>query len=131
MRVAACARDQFTGGDFLICARTDAVSVEGLSSAIGRAKAYVSAGADMTFPDGLSSEAEFAAFGEELRGKTMLLANMTEFGRTPMIPVGRFQELGYQLVMFPVSTLRVAMKAVTEFLGELRESGTQGGALHK
>lgn len=131
VRMAAQARDQFTGGDFVVCARTDAVGVEGLEAAIARASAYVDAGADMIFPDGLSSEAEFEAFGQALGNRTFLLGNMTEFGRTPLISVERFKAMGYHLVMFPVSTLRIAMKAVTDFLQELKTAGTQAGAVDR
>lgn len=131
VRMAAQARDQFTGGDFVVCARTDAVGVEGLDAAIARALAYVDAGADMIFPDGLSSEAEFEAFGRALGNRTFLLGNMTEFGRTPLISVERFKAMGYHLVMFPVSTLRIAMKAVTDFLQELKTAGTQAGAIDR
>lgn len=109
---------------FLIFARTDARGVEGLEPAIERAKAYVQAGADGIFPEGLKSEEEFAAFRKELPG-VPLLANMTEFGSTPLIPVSRFRELGYQLVIFPVSALRVMLKSIEEFYADLLETGTQ------
>ncbi len=126
---AGAARDR--GDGFLICARTDAAGVEGLSSAIQRALRYVEAGAEMIFPEGLTSEAEFGAFAEGLRrgrgqaGRIYLLANMTEFGKTPLMSGDRFGALGYDLVIFPVSALRVAMGAVQRFLAELRAEGSQ------
>lgn len=112
---------------FVVCARTDAKGVEGFDAAVDRAKAYVDAGASMIFPEGLASETEFGLFAERLRGhdgRVLMLANMTEFGKTPMIPLASFGELGYDVVIFPVSTLRVAMGAVEGFLADLRASGT-------
>ncbi|MBS1723280.1 MAG: methylisocitrate lyase [Armatimonadetes bacterium] len=111
--------------DFLIIARTDARGVEGLDPAIDRAKAYVQAGADAIFPEGLASENEFEAFRSGL--EVPLLANMTEFGKTPLISAQRFGELGYEMVIFPVSAMRVALKAVTTFYGQLLAAGTQEG----
>jgi methylisocitrate lyase len=125
---AAEASDECAGGEFLICARTDARSVDGLAAAIERAHAYTEAGADMLFPEGLESEDEFARFAEAINKLAdpapLLLANMTEFGKTPHIPLTRFGELGYHVVIYPVSTLRVAMHAIRHFLTELHEGGT-------
>ncbi|RMH26278.1 MAG: methylisocitrate lyase [Planctomycetota bacterium] len=126
-----------TGDRPVICARTDARGVEGMPAAIERATAYVEAGADMIFPEGLTSEAEFAEFsaamaglaGESRRGGPYLLANMTEFGKTPTIPLARFGELGYDLVIFPVTTLRIAMRAVEDALLELARDGSAEGLL--
>ncbi len=115
---------------FIICARTDARGVEGFDAAVARARAYVEAGADMIFPEGLASEAEFAAFARQLWAALpearhpYLLANMTEFGKTPIIPLAKFQEMGYSLVIFPVSLLRVAMGAVTRALEQLKSAGS-------
>lgn len=111
---------------FLIVARTDARHVEGLPAAIDRAKAYIQAGADAVFPEGLISEDEFAQFRESLPG-IPLLANMTEFGKTPLIPAQRFDELGYQMVIFPVTALRVMLKHVQDFYRDLLQTGTQTG----
>lgn len=119
-------------GAFVICARTDAKGVYGLEEAIARCKAYIEAGADMIFPEGLESEKEFAYVATELRKvnkEVLLLANMTEFGKTPMIPFARFQELGYNCVIYPVTTLRCAMKAVDGCLDELKREGTAEGLL--
>lgn len=122
---ARAARDS---GDpeFIVCARTDAVGVEGFDAAVDRAARYVEAGASMVFPEGLGSEDEFGRFATEVRSKAgavRMLANMTEFGKTPLIPLGRFAELGYDLVIFPVTTMRIAMGAVTRALADLREVG--------
>ncbi|MDO8494227.1 MAG: methylisocitrate lyase [Deltaproteobacteria bacterium] len=114
--------------DFVILARTDARGVEGLESAIERAKAYLQAGADGIFPEGLQSAAEFRTFAKALP-KIPLLANMTEFGKTPYLTVSQFSKLGYKMVIFPVSTLRLAMKAVEKGLTEIRAKGTQKGIL--
>ena len=118
-------RDQ----DFMIIARTDARGVEGLEGAIQRAKAYEAAGADAIFPEGLTSEAEFEAFRKALR--VPLLANMTEFGKTPIIAVDRFRDLGYNLVIFPMTAFRVMLKAISEAYEELIATGTQAGFLDK
>ena len=115
----------------LICARTDARGVEGLEAAVTRAALYTRAGAAMIFPEGLQSEAEFAAFADALaradrggRPLPHLLANMTEFGKTPMIPAARFGQLGYTCVIYPVTLFRIAMGAVTRALATLRDSGS-------
>ncbi len=111
--------------DFVIIARTDSRGVEGLDAAIDRAKAYVDAGAGAIFPEGLVSEEEFEAFRKAVSAP--LLANMTEFGKTPLISASRFNDLGYQMVIFPVTALRVMLKAIEEFYEELLETGTQAG----
>jgi methylisocitrate lyase len=123
--------------DFLICARTDARSVDGLEPAINRAAAYTLAGADMIFPEGLATEAEFASFAQAMqrlkgpspRGGPYLLANMTEFGKTPIIPLERFAAMGYSCVIFPVSLLRVAMGAVSRALEQLKQTGSVQSSL--
>ncbi len=111
--------------DFIMIARTDARSVTGMDEAIQRADAYRQAGAEMIFPEGLESEDEFAAFAAGSPG--LLLANMTEFGKTPDIPASRFAELGYQLVIYPLSVMRLAMKTVEAGLEELKNKGTLRG----
>ena len=116
--MAAAKRDP----SFLLIARTDARGVTGMDDAIARANAYRDAGADAIFPEGLESEAEFAAFAKGSPG--LLLANMTEFGKTPFIPLDRFGELGYRLVIFPVSLLRLAMGEVVRSLAVLKERGS-------
>ena len=122
------------GGDFIVCARTDARGVEGIDAATERARAYVEAGADMIFPEGLASDEEFARFAEAMKGdgsaprrrdggQVYLLANMTEFGKTPIIPFSRFGEMGYDLVIYPVTMTRVAMGAVMRALDTLKNEG--------
>ncbi|HVZ94944.1 MAG TPA: isocitrate lyase/phosphoenolpyruvate mutase family protein [Phycisphaerales bacterium] len=113
-------------GSFVVCARTDARGVEGIDAVITRAKAYIDAGADMIFPEGLASEEEFGKVAEALRSHSKsvyLLANMTEFGKTPVIPLSRFAKLGYHAVIWPVTTLRAAMGEVTRILGDLKRDG--------
>ena len=124
---AARASRDCSGGSLIVCARTDARSVEGMDAAIDRAKAYIQAGAEMIFPEGLETEHEFAAFASSLRTaapKCLLLANMTEFGKTPIIPLSRFTQMGYNLVIYPVTTLRVAMGAVSRALEALKRDGS-------
>jgi len=109
--------------DFLLIARTDARGVTSYDDAVARAQAYLRAGADAVFPEALQGEEEFARFARDVPAP--LLANMTEFGRTPLITADRFAELGYRIVIFPVTLQRIAMKAVVEALREFRTSGTQ------
>ena len=117
-------------GDFVICARTDAKGVEGFDAAVARARAYVAAGADMIFPEGLTSEDEFKRFADAILSVskgTYLLANMTEFGKTPLIPLAKFGAMGYACVIYPVSLLRVAMGAVDRALAQLKTDGSVEG----
>lgn len=120
---AAARRDP----DFLIIARVDSRAVHGLEDAIARGRLYLQAGADVLFPEALESAEEFARFAREVPAP--LLANMTEFGRTPLLSVAEFAALGYRIVIFPMTAFRVMMKAVTETLEHLRESGTQRALL--
>ncbi len=113
--------------DFIVVARTDARGVEGLDAAIERAKLYEATGADAIFPEGLASEAEFEAFRSALG--VPLLANMTEFGKTPLIPVSRFRDLGYQMVIFPMTAFRVMLKAIDDTYTELLTTGSQAGLM--
>jgi methylisocitrate lyase len=108
--------------DFMIIARTDARHVTGFDDAIDRANRYREAGADAIFPEGLQSEDEFKAFAAGSPG--LLLANMTEFGKTPMITADRFGELGYRMVIYPLSMMRLAMGEVVRGLSELRQAGS-------
>jgi methylisocitrate lyase len=120
VRAAVAARSD---PSFLVIARTDARGVTGLEDAIARARAYVEAGADVIFPEGLQSKEEFAAFREGVSAP--LLANMTEFGKTPLITVEEFRSLGYNLVIFPMTAFRVMMKTVEEVYQTLLREGTQ------
>lgn len=113
--------------NIVIVARTDAKSVEGMESALKRAKAYEEAGADVIFPEALQTEEEFKTFAEKIR--TPLLANMTEFGKTPYITIKQFEEWGYKIVIYPVSSLRVAAKAIENLYTAIREEGTQKGVI--
>jgi methylisocitrate lyase len=120
--------------DLMIVARTDARSVEGLQAAIRRARAYVEAGADAVFPEALESAEEFRIFARALMDegiKVPLVANMTEFGKTPYLTAREFEELGYQIILFPVTLLRVASAAVESMLSELKALGTQRESLSK
>lgn len=109
--------------NFLLIARTDARASEGLEAAVERARAYVDAGADMVFPEALQSPEEFAAFRKAI--DVPLLANMTEFGKSPLLSARQLEELGYDVVIYPVTSLRLAMKAVEDGLARLKEEGTQ------
>lgn len=127
IRWARIASEDATDGSFIVCARTDARAVEGLSGAIDRARAYVDAGADMIFPEGLADEDEFGAFAKALDElgdrRPYLLANMTEFGKTQPISLDRFGDLGYSVVIYPVTLLRAAMGAIVRTLDELQRTG--------
>ena len=111
--------------DFILIARTDARGVDGMDAAINRGNAYRDAGADMIFPEGLRSEEEFAEFATKCPG--LLLANMTEFGKTPHITENQFYDIGYNLVIYPVTFQRVAMGAITRCLEQLYKEGTAEG----
>ena len=115
--------------NFVIIARTDARASEGLEGAMARAKAYVDAGADMIFPEALADEAEFAAFRRAI--EVALLANMTEFGKSKLLTTQQLTDLGVNLVIYPVTSLRLAMKAVEDGLGTLMREGTQASLLPK
>ena len=118
-------RDQ----DFFIIARTDARAVEDFGRTVERARSYVEAGADGIFPEALQSSEEFKAFAREV--KAPLLANMTEFGKSPLLSFKQLSDFGYRMVIFPMSAFRVSMKASEEFLHDLKKCGTQSGWLDK
>jgi methylisocitrate lyase len=126
LRAAVSARKD---SSFILVARTDARGVEGLESAIERARLYIDAGADAVFPEGLESEEEFARFRSAL--DVPLLANMTEFGKTPIISLGWFRDLGYQMVIFPMTGFRIMLKALDEGYARLIETGTQADLLER
>ncbi len=105
-----------------IIARTDAAGVEGLGSAIDRARAYVKAGADAIFPDALTSKEDLGEFANVIDAP--VLANMTEFGRTPYLSADEFEALGYKMVIWPVSALRVAAKAMQTMYKHLADQGS-------
>ncbi len=119
---------------FILCARTDAAGVEGIDSTITRSIAYIDAGAEMIFPEGLRSEDDFKHVAQAItteRPGTFLLANMTEFGKTPIITLDRFAELGYHAVIWPVSSLRSAMGEVRRLYASLREHGSVQHVQHQ
>jgi methylisocitrate lyase len=106
----------------LLIARTDAAASEGLQGAIARAKLYVEAGADAIFPEALTSVEMFREFSRKLPD-VPLLANMTEFGRTPFFTAPEFQDMGYRMVIWPVSSLRAANKAQAKLFAALKRDG--------
>lgn len=118
---AAC--DGKRDPNFLVIARTDARATEGLEGAINRAKAYVDAGAEMIFPEALQNEAEFEAMRKAI--SVPLLANMTEFGKSKLLDAQTLTRLGYNLVIYPVTTVRLAMKAVEDGLDTILSQGSQ------
>jgi methylisocitrate lyase len=115
--------------NFVVCARTDAASLEGVSAAIDRARAYAEAGADLIFTEALVGAAEFEAFRAAV--DVPLLANMTEFGRSPLLSAAQLSDIGYNVVIYPVTTLRLAMFAVEAGLREIDSAGTQSGMLDR
>src|SRR5438128_6780188 len=115
--------------DFLIIARTDARGVEGFDRAVQRAGEYLAAGADAIFPEALQSAEEFRDFAKEI--DRPLLANMTEFGKSPLLSVKQLSDFGYRMVIFPMSAFRVAMKASEAFFRGLKKTGIQSDWLDK
>ena len=115
--------------DFMIVARTDARAVEDFDRTVDRAQNYLAAGADAIFPEALQSAAEFRDFANEI--DLPLLANMTEFGKSPLLSFEELSDFGYRMVIFPMSAFRVAMKASEEFLRALKKSGAQSDWLEK
>jgi methylisocitrate lyase len=126
IRAAAAARRD---RNFLLMARTDARASEGLKGAIARARAYIDAGADAIFPEALADEREFEKFRKAV--KVPLLANMTEFGKSKLLQAGQLSSLGINIVIYPVTTLRLAMKAIEDGLATLKDEGTQESLVKK
>ena len=124
LRAAVAAR---RNPELVIIARTDARGVSSLDDAIERAKAYLTAGADWVFPEALVNREEFDRFSREIDAP--LLANMTEFGKSPLLALEELANLGYAGVLYPVTTLRIAMKAVEAALAVLDQEGTQAELL--
>ena len=115
--------------NFLVIARTDANSVEGLKKTIDRVKAYEDAGADIIFPEAMKDEKEF----EQIRknSKVNLLANMTEFGKSKLLSANELENLGYNIVIYPVTTQRLAMKSVEDGLRAIMNDGHQNNIIDK
>jgi methylisocitrate lyase len=120
LRAAAAAR---IDPNLVLVARTDARGVEGLEAAVDRAKRYLDAGADWIFPEALADAGEFERFAQAIDAP--LVANMTEFGKSPLMTLEELADLGYSAVLYPVTLLRVAMKAVEAALGLIASEGTQ------
>ena len=118
-KVAAAARAR---RHLFLIARTDAAASEGMDGAVARAKLYMEAGADAIFPEALNTAEMFREFAARMPG-VKLLANMTEFGRTPFFTASEFAEMGYAMVIWPVSSLRVANKASEELYAAIRKDG--------
>src|SRR5437867_5366518 len=115
--------------DSMIIARTDARAVEGFDRAVERAGEYLAAGADAIFPEALQTAEEFRDFAKEI--DRPVLANMTEFGKSPMLTFQQLADLGYRMVSFPHSAFRVSMKASEKFFEALKKTGTQSEWLDK
>jgi len=126
IRAAADAR---LDENFCLIARTDARAVEGIAKAIDRMKAYVDAGADMIFPEALENEKEFAAVRSAL--DVPLFANMTEFGKSRLLNKKELENIGYNIVIYPVTTLRLAMGEVDRGLEAILRDGDQNRILDK
>jgi methylisocitrate lyase len=124
VRAAASAKRD---ANFLLIARTDARAPEGLDAAIARARAYVDAGAEMIFPEALADEREFEAFRRAVT--VPLLANMTEFGKSKLLTTQQLEALGFNMVIYPVTTLRLAMGAIERGLRQIQADGTQAGVV--
>jgi methylisocitrate lyase len=118
-----------TSSDFLLIARTDARVVVGIDETIRRSNMHLEAGADAIFPEGLRSAEEFSRVAKEAPG--LLLANMTEFGTTPYLKVEEFADMGYNMVIFPVTLQRVAQKAMKDILRVIKEEGGQESSLNR
>lgn len=123
-RRLAAALSERRDPSFIVCARTDAAAVEGFDSAVRRAKAYAAAGADLIFIEALHTRDDFARFRDAVP-EVPLLANMTEFGKTELLTAGELEKIGFNAVIYPVTTLRVAMGATESCLDTISATGTQ------
>jgi len=126
-KVAAAARAR---RHLFLIARTDAAGSEGIDGAVARAKLYLEAGADAIFPEALTNAEMFREFAARMPG-VKLLANMTEFGRTPFFTASEFEAMGYAMVIWPVSSLRVANKAQEELYAVIRRDGGTHGMVER
>jgi methylisocitrate lyase len=124
IKAAVAARED---KDFMIIARTDARAQEGLDGAISRANEYLDAGADAIFPEALQSAEEFVDFAQEIDAP--LMANMTEFGKSPLLTFQELADFGYRMIIFPQSAFRISMRATEKFFAALKETGSQNDCL--
>ena len=126
-KVAACAKAR---RHLMVLARTDAAASEGMDGAVARAKLFMQAGADAIFPEALHDAEMFREFARRMPG-VPLLANMTEFGRTPFFTAAEFEEMGYKMVIWPVSSLRVAARATGELYAAIAKDGGAHGMIDR
>ncbi|RAY11519.1 methylisocitrate lyase [Actinomadura craniellae] len=129
LRRIRAAADARRDPDFVICARTDVRALEGLGAALDRARALADAGADMIFPEALANAAEFEAMRKAV--DVPILANMTEFGKSTLLTTETLRDVGVNVVIYPVTLLRLAMGAVTEALSVLAADGTQAALVER
>ncbi len=115
--------------DFLIIARTDARAVNGIDDAIQRAKEYISAGAECIFPEAMQSIDEFTEFRKKISG--YLLANMTEFGKSPLLSTSELEKIGYNMVIFPLTAFRGILKTTETIYSDLMKNGSQSGFINE
>ena len=127
-RISAAAKGR-RDENFVLCARTDARAGEGLDAAIDRAKAYADAGADMIFPEAMRDLGEFETFAKAL--DVPILANMTEFGKSELFTTSQLADAGVRVVIYPVTTLRLAMGAIKDGLQAIRTEGTQASVVDR
>jgi len=129
IRKIRAAADAKSDPNFILFARTDSRASEGMDAAIDRAKAYVDAGSDAIFPEAMQDAAEFETFRKAI--DVPMMANMTEFGKSPLLSADTLADMGYNLVIYPVTTLRLAMGAIQEGLAEIAQTGTQSGLVQQ
>ncbi len=123
------ASDAKSDDDFVIIARTDARAVEGFDATVERSYAYLDAGADVLFFEAPTSEEELRKVGSEFGGEIPLIANMTEGGDTPLFTADEFEEMGFDVVLYPATGFKAAARAMRDVYREIAESGTQRGVM--
>ena len=126
LRAATATRGE---ADWILIGRTDARGVDGLDAAIDRAHVYLDAGADWIFPEALQTREEFVQFAERVAAP--LVANMTEFGKSPLFTARELFAMGYAVVLYPVTLLRLAMHAIQQALPIIADTGTQAALLEQ
>lgn len=127
LKTAVKARENTIDPDFIIMARTDAISVEGVDSALERLKAYVKTGVDMVFVEAVQDIQDYQKFTQAL--KVPVLANMTEFGKTPITPIEDLKKMGVQMVLYPLSAFRAMNKAAMQVYEAIRKEGSQASVI--